>query len=665
VPQTTGLGGDGWTCSVETDGQTVSCSYPASLADPVAAGTGPASVSMPVVVDVSGIPASDALPDHATATSSDAGSASGEDDTTYVPPALSTSLTDNSGAGELLKQGRPYTFTAQVTVAGGGGDEIAPITLTDKFPTGVVPQTTGLGGDGWTCSVETDGQTVSCSYPASLADPVAAGTGPASVSMPVVVDVSGIPASDALPDHATATSSDAGSASGEDDTTYVPPTLTMSLTGGNGNLNQGSVVTYSAAVTVSGGNEIDPITVTDTFPASLVPQSTGLGGTGWSCSISGGGQTVTCTYAASLVPATSQVPAGSTVTVNMPVAVEPPCGATTTNPVQDTANATSSDSLGATATDSGNFVPDTLSFTQQPVTTQVNKPMMTASNTQADVQVSAIQPGGTSVDTRYDCPVTLSFAVNPGGAQFVTNYPTSPPTLSPTLVQTATNGTAHFVGIVINKTDVGYQLLGSDGPSAPSGSLHAAATSSAFDVDDVVTGCQTYPCTVTDSTTDTTAQVTVNSAPATAASFKLAATSPSVLLSDSIFGTTSNVFPLLGCVPFSQPNSGVVSTTTTGTGAAKTVVMTLSKTLTHLVDPNTGTPNVTVCFGEPFPFTTAKGTPKAAPNPLNGGEYEGVLPNCSAKIPAPCVVSEVRLSGSRDQITVGTGGQADPKVYSP
>ncbi len=98
----------------------------------------------------------------------------------------------------------------------------------------------------------------------------------------------------------------------------TPPTLGVSLTDNSGGTaHSGQTVNYIATTTLSGSSETRPITLTDTFPTGLVPQTTGLGGTGWVCGVSA--QTVTCTHA----PPTSQ---GQLDPVTMPVLVSVPAG---------------------------------------------------------------------------------------------------------------------------------------------------------------------------------------------------------------------------------------------------------------------------------------------------------------------------------------------------
>jgi hypothetical protein len=86
-------------------------------------------------------------------------------------------------------------------------------------------------------------------------------------------------------------------------TTTAFPILDAALTNTPGSVQQDGILTYHPAVTVdpAGNAESDEITLTDTFPSGETPESTGMGGTDWSCSIAG--QTDTCTYALAGYPA--------------------------------------------------------------------------------------------------------------------------------------------------------------------------------------------------------------------------------------------------------------------------------------------------------------------------------------------------------------------------
>lgn len=108
------------------------------------------------------------------------------------------------------------------------------------------------------------------------------------------------------------------------------PVLTTSVTSSPATVYDNTTLDYQAGVTVSGsgGPEEEEITATDTFPSGLTPLSSGLGGTGWSCSLSG--QTDTCTY-----PPGSGIAAGTALPdITMPVAVTAAPGDTFTDMFQ-------------------------------------------------------------------------------------------------------------------------------------------------------------------------------------------------------------------------------------------------------------------------------------------------------------------------------------------
>ena len=98
----------------------------------------------------------------------------------------------------------------------------------------------------------------------------------------------------------------------------TPPTLGVTLSDDSGGTaHSGQTVNYFATTTLTGSDESRQITLSDTFPTALVPQTTGLGASGWTCGVSG--QTVTCTHA----PPTQT---GTLSTVHMPVLVSVPAG---------------------------------------------------------------------------------------------------------------------------------------------------------------------------------------------------------------------------------------------------------------------------------------------------------------------------------------------------
>jgi hypothetical protein len=101
------------------------------------------------------------------------------------------------------------------------------------------------------------------------------------------------------------------------------------------------------STTASGGPETQSILVTDTFPSSVTPHSSGAGGTGWVCSVAG--RRDTCTYA---VISTPLAPGTALPPLSMPVTVDAPGGTT----IVDSARA-SSDDVSPVSASAGFVVP--------------------------------------------------------------------------------------------------------------------------------------------------------------------------------------------------------------------------------------------------------------------------------------------------------------------
>ena len=164
------------------------------------------------------------------------------------------------------------------------------------------------------------------------------------------------------------------------------PVLTTSLTSSPTTVYDNTTLDYQAGVTVSstGGPEDEEITATDTFPSGLTPLSTGLGGTGWSCSLSG--QTATCTY-----PPGTGIAAGTALpNIAMPVTVTAAPGDT----FSDTFQAVSDDAGQSASSQSTTvaYPPTTTSLTST-----VNPSTVAGSTTltAAVTGTSGIAPTGT------------------------------------------------------------------------------------------------------------------------------------------------------------------------------------------------------------------------------------------------------------------------------
>jgi large repetitive protein len=394
----------------------------------------------------------------------------------------------------------------------------------------------------------------------------------------------------------------------------TPPTLAVGLidnSGGNARTSP-TPVTYTATTTLSGTAEMRPITLTDTFPTGLVPQTSGLGGTGWNCGVVG--QVVTCTSP----PPTS---IGTLPTVAMPVLVSIPAGSPPVS-LTDSATAGAPDATQGTGTDTETYAPaptaTVLSITGQPVDTQVNTAMKNADNTTTHVLVAADVTAGGAVDTTYTGNVTLSFGTNPGGASFVVG---GNPT--PTITVAAVSGVADFSPIIVNAVGTGYTLTAS-------ATGLTSATSTPFTVAAAATSCPTgQTCTVT--TTSTGGQSAAIQAQAGTGNAIITAT----------FG--GNVVPV-------HPCTGATTGVLTFSGSRQKVI-TLTLPIKQL--------SLVFCYGQPTPFLDILYRPVTYFNPINQ-EYEGLLPLCLPKFTGPCVKSLSLTKTS--EIVVVQSGTADPRL---
>lgn len=123
------------------------------------------------------------------------------------------------------------------------------------------------------------------------------------------------------------------------------PTLSLSDTdSSSGVLAQGGTGTFTLTPSVASADEASAPTVTDTFPAGVVPDlsSSSFGGTSWDCSASSG-QTVSCTWTGGTVDEGSSY---NPITVPVNVASGASLGA-----ANDSAKISSEDALAATAQD--------------------------------------------------------------------------------------------------------------------------------------------------------------------------------------------------------------------------------------------------------------------------------------------------------------------------
>ncbi len=399
----------------------------------------------------------------------------------------------------------------------------------------------------------------------------------------------------------------------------TPPVLGVGLTDNSGGTaTTGQTVTYTATPSVTSADETRKITLTDTFPTDLTPQPTGLGGTGWTCPAPVG-QTVTCTHPAA--------PIGALPPVAMPVQVAVPAGSSPVS-LADPVTVGSPDAVQGSATDTETYSPaptaTALSIVNQPVNAQVNTSMTNADGTTTHITVAAIKPDKTT-DPSYSGPVTLSFANNPGNAQFVVS---GGPTSTSTLTATAVHGVADFAPIVINADGFGYTLTASAAGLTP-------ATTASFDVDAAATSCPSGQTCNVNTSSPTTGQSAVVQAQAGTGNAIITAT----------YG---------GNVGVIHPCTGSVQSILTFTGDRAKVI-----TLTFTATPKNPIPAVLFCYGQPTPFLDVLYQKTTYFNKVNQ-DYEGLLPVCLPKFTGPCVKS-ITLTKTSEKVVIDTNA-ADPHV---
>jgi uncharacterized repeat protein (TIGR01451 family) len=269
--------GTDWTC--EERDRAVTC----ALSGPLEPGASAPPVILTATVQPGAFPSVDNVVDVATSTPESSTSNNRATDRVVVPALVDLAL-DKSHAGSFTV-GQQGTYTLAVVNNGPTADP-GPQTITDTLPTGL--SFVSASGQGWSCSAT--GPVVTCVRAAAL--PVGA---TAAVSLVVAVGPQAAPsvvnaASVATPSQETTTTNNADA----DPTVVIPVsvlTLDKSVAGVDGDL-----VTYTITVGNTGPNAtVAPIVVVDPLPEGLVFEA--VAGAGWVCSQ---GQTVTCTYAASL-----------------------------------------------------------------------------------------------------------------------------------------------------------------------------------------------------------------------------------------------------------------------------------------------------------------------------------------------------------------------------
>jgi hypothetical protein len=403
----------------------------------------------------------------------------------------------------------------------------------------------------------------------------------------------------------------------------TPPTLGVTLSdNSHGTAHTSQTVTYTAVTALSGSDETRPITLTDTFPADLVPvpEPGGANGNGWNCAANG--QTVTCTYPPQ--PATG-TPTGSLPDLSIPVVVQVPAGGGSVS-LADTATAGAPDATQGSDTDTQTYSPapvaptaTVLGFVTQPVDAQVNTAMKNADSSTTHIQVAAdVTPGG-AVDSAYTGNVTLAFANNPSSAKFVVGG-----SAVSSITVAAVNGVADFSPIIVNAVGFNYTL----GASAAG---LTSATSNAFDVAAAATSCPSgKTCTVT----------TTSPSTGISASIQAGAGSGNSIVTATFGGNVAPIHPCTGA-----------------TAGILTFSGNRQKTITLTIPIKQG--SLLFCYGQPTPFLDIFLHKTTYFSTVNH-EYEGILPVCFKNFTGPCVKS-ITFTKTTEKVVI-LSNAADPRA---
>jgi hypothetical protein len=231
-----------------------------------------------------------------------------------------------------------------------------------------------------------------------------------------------------------------------------------------------------------------------------------------------------------------------------------------------------------------------LIFAVQPTTTQVQTAMTPA-------VVVDVENSQGYLDSSFDGPVTVTYAVNPVGAPEPTNN-----------VVNAVKGVATFPALTFSAVGFGFELQASikkttSSPSEP------------FNIVTQLVQCQPG---------QTCQSGTVSSA-GTSGSVVAGVASTSDVLT-----ATGGGFSLLSCTSY----GGVISFSVAN--RSKVVTLTLAASIVRQAHQR----HFSICWGSPTPFITKNGSTSDF-NPAND-EYEGLLPNCRWHGPSPCIAFQYR-----------------------
>lgn len=127
-----------------------------------------------------------------------------------IPPTLTASVMDSAGGAPA--SGSTFDYNVTIGNQSGASTDPGPVSVTDTLPAGETPVSTGMGTNGWSCTIS--GQTVSCQN----AGPLAGGAILPTLVIPATVTAAG---GTELTDTATASSNDSDPATGQDTVTVA------------------------------------------------------------------------------------------------------------------------------------------------------------------------------------------------------------------------------------------------------------------------------------------------------------------------------------------------------------------------------------------------------------------------------------------------------------
>ena len=263
-----------------------------------------------------------------------------------------------------------------------------------------------------------------------------------------------------------------------------------------------------------------------------------------------------------------------------------------------------------------------LAFTGQPAQTAVNSDILTGFNsTGSPLAVQLLDANGDPLNaadfSAGGTAVTVSIQANPGGA-----------TLAGTTTVTSSNGVADFGNLQINKAGVGYDLAA----NAPG---FGSATSSPFTITGQIQACGAGPCSVSQSTANTSTSVTTT-APGDFAALGLGGVS---LACNHYIGVADTAdFGIFDSAGDGVPTASAIATLTISKSALESLPW-LYRFLPRQV-----------CYGSPTPFPTIPGT--SGTTVVGGVTYHtGLLLSCFLVHKEPCLISRHHTSAGGVQLT--------------